>query len=49
MLGQIDSRATELTAPIAVDADDKRMRQQLFVGALLIGLAAAAVGTSPVV
>ena len=44
MLGQIDGRATELAVRIALGADRRRLTQQLVAEALLIGLAAAAVG-----
>jgi predicted permease len=44
MLGQVDSRATELAVRMALGADGRRMTQQLLVEALLLGLAAAGVG-----
>ncbi|HEX8704809.1 MAG TPA: ADOP family duplicated permease [Myxococcaceae bacterium] len=44
MLGQVDSRSTELAVRVALGADGRRMTQQLLVEALLLGLAAAAVG-----
>ncbi len=44
MLGQVDSRATELAVRMALGADARRMTQQLLVEALLLGLAAAGVG-----
>ena len=44
MLGQVDSRATELAVRVALGADSRRMTQQLLVEALLLGLAAAGVG-----
>jgi putative ABC transport system permease protein len=44
MLGQVDSRATELAVRVALGADGRRMTQQLLVEALLLGLAAAGVG-----
>lgn len=44
MLGQVDSRATELAVRMALGADSRRMTQQLMVEALLLGLAAAGVG-----
>ena len=44
MLGQMDSRATELAVRIALGADRRRLTQQLVAEALLLGLAAAAVG-----
>ncbi|MDY7230389.1 ADOP family duplicated permease [Hyalangium rubrum] len=46
MLGQVDSRATELAVRVALGADSRRMTQQLVVEALLLGLAAAAVGAA---
>ena len=44
MLGQVDSRATELAVRMALGADSRRMTQQLLAEALLLGLAAAGVG-----
>jgi putative ABC transport system permease protein len=44
MLGQVDSRSTELAVRVALGADGRRMTQQLLVEALLLGLAAAGVG-----
>ncbi|MFP2931853.1 ABC transporter permease, partial [Pyxidicoccus sp. 3LG] len=44
MLGQVDSRSTELAVRMALGADARRMTQQLLVEALLLGLAAAGVG-----
>jgi len=44
MLGQVDSRATELAVRMALGADGRRMTQQLLAEALLLGLAAAGVG-----
>jgi len=44
MLGQVDSRATELAVRVALGADHRRMTQQLVVEALLLGLAAAGLG-----
>ncbi len=44
MLGQVDSRATELAVRMALGADSRRMTQQLIVEALLLGVAAAGVG-----
>ncbi len=44
MLGQVDSRATELAVRVALGADSRRMTQQLLAEALLLGLAAAALG-----
>lgn len=46
MLGQVDSRSTELAVRVALGADGRRMTQQLLVEALLLGLAAAAVGAA---
>lgn len=44
MLGQVDSRATELAVRVALGADGRRMTQQLLAEALLLGLAAAGAG-----
>jgi predicted permease len=44
MLGQVDSRSTELAVRMALGADLRRMTQQLIVEALLLGLASAVVG-----
>lgn len=44
MLGQMDSRATELAVRLALGASGRRMTQQLLSEALLLGLAAAGVG-----
>ncbi|HLL84146.1 MAG TPA: FtsX-like permease family protein, partial [Longimicrobium sp.] len=44
MLGQVDSRATELAVRVALGADNRRMTQQLLVEALLLGLIAAGAG-----
>ncbi|HZI11540.1 MAG TPA: ADOP family duplicated permease [Myxococcus sp.] len=44
MLGQVDSRATELAVRVALGADSRRMTQQLLAEAFLVGLAAAGVG-----
>jgi len=44
MLGQVDSRATELAVRVALGADGRRMTQQLIAEALLLGLAAAGLG-----
>jgi predicted permease len=44
MLGQVDSRSTELAVRMALGADHRRMRQQLLAEALLLGLAAAGIG-----
>jgi predicted permease len=44
MLGQVDSRATELAVRVALGADNRRMTQQLLVEALLLGLVAAVAG-----
>ncbi|MCP3141856.1 ADOP family duplicated permease [Pyxidicoccus xibeiensis] len=44
MLGQVDSRATELAVRMALGADSRRMTQQLLAEALLLGLASAALG-----
>jgi len=46
MLGQVDARATELAVRIALGADAFRLRQQLVVEALLVGLGAAAAGAA---
>ncbi|QSQ21713.1 ABC transporter permease [Pyxidicoccus parkwayensis] len=46
MLGQVDSRATELAVRVALGADSRRMTQQLLAEALLLGLAAAGVGAA---
>lgn len=45
MLGQVDSRATELAVRVALGADSRRMTQQLVAEALLLGLAAAGLGS----
>jgi predicted permease len=45
MLGQIDSRTTELAVRSALGATRRRLVQQLIVEAALLGLAAAAVGS----
>ncbi|NPC83415.1 FtsX-like permease family protein, partial [Pyxidicoccus fallax] len=45
MLGQVDSRATELAVRMALGADGRRMTQQLLAEALLLGLAAAGLGS----
>ncbi|WP_224243527.1 ADOP family duplicated permease [Hyalangium gracile] len=44
MLGQVDSRATELAVRMALGADGRRMTQQLLAEALLLGLGAAGLG-----
>jgi putative ABC transport system permease protein len=44
MLGQVDSRATELAVRVALGADNRRMTQQLVAEALLLGIAAAGLG-----
>ncbi|MFL5345763.1 MAG: ADOP family duplicated permease [Hyalangium sp.] len=44
MLGQVDSRSTELAVRMALGADNRRMTQQLISEALLLGLAASGVG-----
>ncbi|MFL5309008.1 MAG: ADOP family duplicated permease, partial [Myxococcales bacterium] len=46
MLGQLDSRATELAVRFALGADSRRLTQQLVAEALLLGLAAAVVGAA---
>jgi putative ABC transport system permease protein len=45
MLGQVDSRSTELAVRTALGAGRRRLIQQLVLEALLIGLIAGAVGT----
>ena len=44
MLGQVDSRASELAVRSALGADRRRLTQQLVAEALALGLAAGAVG-----
>ena len=44
MLGQVDSRASELAVRSALGADRRRLTQQLIAEALAVGLAAGAVG-----